>query len=91
VPKWLYQREKHPRQDVIRDVLLFGSSKHPLCLSATTVAHLRLRTRFAKTAVSIRALRSLKWTLNNRLDPINEKERRSCPSLLFDVMERSLW
>jgi hypothetical protein len=76
VPEWLYQREKLPRLDVIRDVLLFGSLMHRLCLSAITAAHIRLRTRFAKTAVSIRALRFLKWTLNNRLNPIHEEERR---------------
>jgi hypothetical protein len=27
VPKWQYQREKSPRQDVIRDVQLYGSLK----------------------------------------------------------------
>jgi hypothetical protein len=26
VPKWLYRREKLPKQDVIKDVLLYGSS-----------------------------------------------------------------
>jgi len=86
VPKWLYQREKLPRQDVIRDVLLFGSWKHPQCLSVITAAHSRLRTRFARTADSIRALRFLSWTLNNRLIPIHEEERGSCPSLLFNFL-----
>jgi len=85
--KWLYQREKLPRQDVIRDVLLFGSWKHPQSLSVITAAHSRLRTRFARTADSIRALRSLRSTLNNRLDPIKEKERRRDPSLLFKYLE----
>jgi hypothetical protein len=42
----------------------------------TTAAHIRLPIRSAKTADSIRALRSLRSTLNNRLDPIKEKERR---------------
>jgi hypothetical protein len=87
VPEWLYRREKLPRQDVIRDVLQFGSLKHPQCPSVITAAHIRLRTRFAKTADSIRALRSLRSTLNNRLDPIKEKERRRDPSLLFKYLE----
>jgi hypothetical protein len=77
VPEWLYQREKLLRQDAIRDAVLYGSLKHPQCPSVTTAAHIRLRIRFAKTADSIRALRSLRSTLNNRLDPIKEKERRS--------------
>jgi len=70
VPEWLYQREKLPRQDVIRDVLLYGSLKHPQCLSAITAAQLRLRTEFARTAVSIRALRFLKWTLSNSAEHV---------------------
>jgi hypothetical protein len=76
VPQWLYQREKLLRQDATRDVLLFGSSKLLQCPSVTTAAHIRLPIRSAKTADSIRALRSLRSTLNNRLDPIKEKERR---------------
>jgi hypothetical protein len=28
VPKWLYQREKLPRQDVTKDVQQFGSLMH---------------------------------------------------------------
>jgi hypothetical protein len=88
VPEWLYRREKHPRQDAIRDVLLFGSWMHPQCASAITAAHTRLRTRFARTADSIRALRFLRSTLNNRLIPIHEEERRLSPSLLFFILKR---
>jgi hypothetical protein len=88
VPEWLYRREKLPRQDVTRDVPLYGSLKYPQCQSVTTAAHIRLRIRFVKTADSIRALRSLRSTLNNWLDPIKEKERRNEPSLLFKFLEK---
>jgi hypothetical protein len=57
VPTWLYQKEKLLRQDVIKDVLLFGSSIHLQCPSAITAVLLRLPTRFARTVDSTRALR----------------------------------
>jgi hypothetical protein len=86
VPEWLYRREKLPRQDAIRDALLYGSWRHLQCASAITAAHIRLRIRSARTADSIRALRFSRSTLNNRLIPIHEEERRqksSSPFLLF--------
>ena len=43
--------------------------------------------KVCKTADSIRALRSLRWTLNNRLNTKYEKERRRDPSLLFKYLE----
>ena len=54
VPRWQYQREKYPKQDVIRDVRLFGSSMHQHSANALTAVSLLHHTEFARTAVIIR-------------------------------------
>ena len=50
VPKWQYQREKYPKQDVIRDVQLFGSLMHLRFASALTAVSLLHHTEFARIA-----------------------------------------
>jgi hypothetical protein len=50
VPKWQYQREKYPKQDVIRDARLFGSLKHPRLASALTAVSLLHHTEYVRTA-----------------------------------------
>jgi hypothetical protein len=55
VPEWQYQREKYPRQDVIRDVQLFGSLTHLHCVNVPTVENLLHHTEFARIADIIRA------------------------------------
>jgi len=57
VPKWQYQREKYPKQDVIRDVQLFGSLKHQRFASALTAVSLLHHTESARTADIIRVLK----------------------------------
>lgn len=54
---WQYQRERFPRLDVIRDVLLYGSLTPPHFPDARTAASFALLIRFAETADIIRALR----------------------------------
>jgi hypothetical protein len=78
VPEWLYQREKLPRQDVIRDVQLYGSLMHLHLADVIIVVNLRLHIRCVRIADSTRALKLSKRMLNNA-----REERRNYPSLLF--------
>ena len=55
--KWQYRRGKLLRQDVTKDVLMFGSSMHPLFANAPTAVSLPLLTEFARTAVITRVFR----------------------------------
>jgi hypothetical protein len=61
VPEWLYRREKLPRQDVIRDVQLFGNSTHLHFANAQTAVSLFHHTEFARIADTIRV-----WKLSRR-------------------------
>lgn len=55
VPKWQYQREKYPRQDVTKDVLQYGSLTHLHCVSALTAVNSLHLIEFARIADIIRA------------------------------------
>jgi hypothetical protein len=61
VPKWQYQREKYPKQDVIRDVQLFGNLTHLRFANAQTAVSLLHHTEFARIADTIRV-----WKLSRR-------------------------
>lgn len=57
VPKWQYQRGKYPKQDVIRDVQLSGSSTHLRFANAQIAVSLLHHTEFARIADIIRVLK----------------------------------
>jgi len=57
VPEWQYQREKYPKQDVTRDVRLFGSLTHLHSASALTAVNSLHLTEFARIADITRALK----------------------------------